>query len=40
MDSFCESDFFLNNFYECQTDDFYCVIGLRQLKVRRDVLFR
>jgi hypothetical protein len=40
MDSFCESDFFSNNFQECRTDDFYFVIGLRRLKVRRDVLLR
>ena len=40
MDSFCESNFFSNNFHELQTDGFYCVIGLRRLKVRRDVLFR
>jgi hypothetical protein len=38
MDSFCESDFRSNNFRVCQVDDFYCVIGSRRLKVRRDVL--
>lgn len=38
MDSFCESNIFSNNFRVCQVDGFYCVIGSRQLKVRRDVL--
>ena len=39
MDSFCELDFSLINFQECWTDGFHCVIGLRQLKVWRDILF-
>ena len=39
MDSFCELDTFSNNFQGCETDDFCCVIGLRRLKVRRNVLF-
>ena len=36
MDSFCELDFSPINF----ADGFHCVVGLRRLKVRRDVLFR
>ena len=40
MDSFCELDFSPINFQECRTDGFHCVVGLRRLKVQRDVLFR
>ena len=32
MDSFCESDLFLNNFQECRTDDFYCVVRFETIE--------